>query len=187
MPAVEPRSDAPGAPSRRAPGRSARVSAVISDLVAGVAQRSGFDLEDLSVVVAGRRKIVRVVVDSDSGVDLDDIAQLSREISTALDDSGDDLIDGAYQLEVSSPGIDRPLTEQRHWRRAAGRLVKVEVAGNPLVGRVVSADAGGVVVSVDGDSRTIDWAQLGAGHVQVEFNREGSDGRAAGQTGEAQT
>jgi ribosome maturation factor RimP len=74
-------------------------------------------------------------------------------------------------LEVSSPGVDRPLTEPRHWRRALGRLVKTEVASRQLVGRVDSVDGTGVSFDVDGAARHIAWSELGRGRVQVEFNR----------------
>jgi ribosome maturation factor RimP len=75
-------------------------------------------------------------------------------------------------LEVSSPGVDRPLTEARHWRRAAGRLVSVPVAERGTVtGRVLRADDGGVVLEVAGEERKFGYGELGKGSVQVEFNR----------------
>ena len=84
------------------------------------------DLESVRVSVAGRRRLLRVVVDSDHGVSLDDAADVSRDVSAALLDATDVIGDVPYTLEVSSPGVDRPLTEPRHWRRAAGRLVRVK-------------------------------------------------------------
>jgi ribosome maturation factor RimP len=75
-------------------------------------------------------------------------------------------------LEVSSPGVDRPLTEPRHWRRAVGRLVKVEADGRPVTGRVVEVDDAGVILEPEGgERRPVAWAALGRGRVQVEFNR----------------
>ena len=89
-----------------------------------------------------------MVVDSDHGVSLDDAAEVSREMSAALD-ATNVLGDVPYTLEVSSPGVDRPLTEPRHWRRAAGRLVRVKVTGEGTVqGRVLAADADGVTLDV---------------------------------------
>ncbi len=79
------------------------------------------DLEGIRVTAAGRRQVLRVVVDADGGVSLDDIALASRELSVKLDNSAE-MGEQPYTLEVSSPGVDRPLTQPRHWRRAIGRL-----------------------------------------------------------------
>ena len=137
---------------------------------------AGYDLEDVSVSAAGRRSVVRVFVDADGGIDLDAVAVVSRVVSDALDErdadfGGAGLLGGAYVLEVSSPGVDRPLTDPRHWRRATGRLVSVEVAGKPVTGRVAACDDTGVTLDVEGAARQVPWAQLGRGRVQVEFNR----------------
>jgi ribosome maturation factor RimP len=139
------------------------------------------DLESVRVTAAGRRRLLRVVVDSDRGVSLDDAAAVSRELSAALDALAV-MGDHAYTLEVSSPGVDRPLTDPRHWRRAVGRLVQVTVtdpadsrpvtgrpvtapavtgpavngrpvAGQPVTGRIVSADADGVTLDVSDDPK----------------------------------
>ena len=128
--------------------------------------------------------------DADGGVSLDKIADVSREVSGRLDTSGV-MGEIPYTLEVSSPGIDRPLTEPRHWRRALGRLVSVPLTttdGNaspgdttvarpaPTVqGRVLVADAAGVTLDVDGDRAEFDYADLGPGRVQVEFGRVAED------------
>ena len=140
-----------------------------------VVTAAGYDLEDVSVTAAGRRSVVRVIVDRDGGVDLDAVADVSRAISETLDDA-DVMGTAPYVLEVSSPGVDRPLTEPRHWRRAIGRLVRVAVSeSGQMTGRVVEADDDKVVVDVDGDARTVAHTDLGPGHVQVEFSREGGD------------
>jgi ribosome maturation factor RimP len=78
--------------------------------------------------------------------------------------------DFPYTLEVSSPGVDRPLTDPRHWRRAVGRLVQVAVADSGAVsGRIVAADSAGVTLDVEGERRRFDYTALGAGAIQVEF------------------
>jgi ribosome maturation factor RimP len=139
-------------------------------VVEPVVGEAGYDLEDLTISRAGRRFVVRVVVDKDGGLDLDAVADMSRAVSAALDaveESGDELVSGEYQLEVSSPGVDRPLTLPRHWRRNIGRLVKV----GPLTGRVVGVDDAGVMLDVAGERTAIAHGDLGAGRVQVEFNR----------------
>ena len=143
----------------------------LAELIRPVVSAAGMDLESVRVTMAGRRRLLRVVVDSDHGVSLDDAADVSREVSATLD-ATDVLGDVPYTLEVSSPGVDRPLTEPRHWRRAAGRLVRVKTGtAGTVQGRVVAADAEGVTLDVEGAARRFGYGDLGAGAVQVEFGR----------------
>jgi ribosome maturation factor RimP len=143
----------------------------IAGLIEPVIAAAGMDLESVRVTVAGRRRLLRVVVDSDHGVSLDDAADISREVSAALD-AANALGEMPYTLEVSSPGVDRPLTTQSHWRRAAGRLVRVKVAGEGSVeGRVVLADSDGVTLEMAGGKRRFGYGDLGPGAIQVEFGR----------------
>jgi ribosome maturation factor RimP len=148
----------------------------LAGLIEPVVTAAGLDLETVRVTVAGRRRLLRIVVDSDHGVSLDDAADVSREISAVLD-AGNALGDVPYTLEVSSPGVDRPLTEPRHWRRARGRLVRVKVTGEGAVeGRVLAADDDGVTLGIvsgnsAGGERRFPHADMGAGSVQVEFGR----------------
>src|SRR6202041_124242 len=122
-------------PARRgeAPAAPPRTPGVLEPVV----RSAGVDLESVKVAAAGRRRLLRIVVDADRRPSLDDIAELSRSLSKELDDSGV-MGEAAYTLEVSSPGVDRPLTEARHWRRARGRLVRVPLApgapGHPRTG-----------------------------------------------------
>jgi ribosome maturation factor RimP len=149
-----------------------RLAAVVEPLVSA----AGYDLEEITVSPAGRRRLVRVVVDADAGVSLDDVAEVSRVISAALDEQDGAVGAAPYVLEVSSPGIDRPLRSARHWRRAAGRLVEVSVRDRgPVTGRVRSADEAGVVLDVDGAEQAYGYDVLGPGRVQVEFSREEGD------------
>jgi len=151
---------------------------------------AGYDLEELVVTPAGRRSVVRVVVDREGGVTLDDIAEISRTVSEVLDANDDGMGRTPYVLEVSSPGVDRPLTEPRHWRRNTGRLVTVAVgpAGQTteVTGRVTAVDDVGVTLAVEAQGkpgakkrpptpRQVPWAELGNGRVQVEFGRPGAD------------
>jgi ribosome maturation factor RimP len=142
------------------------VRAVIEPVVTA----AGYDLEDITVARAGRRHVVRVLVDTDGGISLDDVAIVSRAISTALDaaeEGGAEVVAGEYQLEVGSPGVDRPLTLPRHWRRNRGRLVAV----NGLTGRVIEAGDDGIVLDVDGTPHALRYDELGPGRVQIEFKR----------------
>jgi ribosome maturation factor RimP len=164
-----------------APRRS-RLRAVVEPVVAA----AGYDLEDVSISRVGRRHIVRVVVDGDRGMSLDAVAEVSRAVSGALDDaeaSTGELVVGEYQLEVSSPGVDRPLTLPRHWRRNIARLVKVAVRGGAgatvaggvadrqIVARVLAADDERVVLDIEGERVEWTYTDLGPGRVQVEFSR----------------
>ncbi|MEV1289988.1 ribosome maturation factor RimP [Micromonospora sp. NPDC049679] len=150
--------------------RRAQLRAVIEPAVTAV----GYEVEDVSVSRAGRRHVVRVIVDADGGINLDAVADVSRAVSAALDaaeERGGELVAGEYQLEVSSPGVDRPLTLPRHWRRNVGRLVKVAAGQRQVTGRVTSADDDRVALDVDGAVQEWVYADLGPGRVQVEFNR----------------
>ncbi len=137
-----------------------RVRAAIEPPLAG----AGFDVEDVVVRAAGRRQLVQVVVDRDGGISLDDVAEASRLASAALDD--DDPVRGAYVLEVTSPGIDRPLTAPRHWRRNVSRKVDVRLAdGTHLTGRITAADDDGA----DVDGTRVPYSEIAKAKVEVEF------------------
>ncbi|ACZ85099.1 ribosome maturation factor RimP [Streptosporangium roseum] len=151
-------------------------------LLEPVVGAEGLDLEDVTVTPAGKRRLLRVVVDRDGGVSLDDVAEVSLAVSATLD--ADDAMGATpYVLEVSSPGVDRPLTEPRHWRRAVKRLVKADLRdGTSVEGRIVATDETGVELDIAGAPRRIDYEDLTRGRVQVEFRRlddaedDGEDG-----------
>jgi len=135
----------PGAPAR--PTRDTAVTELTRLLGPAVAE-AGLDLEEVDVRPAGRRRLVKIVVDGDDGVGLDDVARVS-EIASRLLDESDVMGTSPYVLEVTSPGVDRPLTEPRHWRRAVGRLVVAPLAeGGQVEGRVVAADDEAVEIDV---------------------------------------
>ena len=144
-----------------------RVRAVIEPALTG----AGFDVEDVAVRAAGQRQLVQVVVDKDGGLTLDDVADATRVVSGALDDA--DPLRGAYVLEVTSPGVDRPLTEPRHWRRNVSRLVDVRrTDGSRVLGRVQAADDDGVELLVHVDEQVrVAFADVAKATVQVEFSR----------------
>jgi ribosome maturation factor RimP len=180
--------------SRRAEARPERHRALarpeeLTALLEPVVSATGLELDSVRISRAGSRRVLRVVVDAETGVDMDDIARVSRAVAAEID-GRDAMGPGSYTLEVSSPGVDRPLTEQRHWRRARGRLVRVSVKdfgprttnapappstgerpvkGDTVEGRVVAATADGVTLDVDGSKHEISYADLGPGQVQVEF------------------
>ena len=140
-------------------------------LLAPVVEAQGLDLEDVVVTQAGKRRQLRVVVDQDGGISLDTVAAVSTAVAAQLDDS--DAMGGSpYVLEVTSPGVDRPLTAPRHWRRNRTRLVKVATAeATALEGRLVEVDDDGIGVESDGVVTRLAWDRVASGRVQVEFNR----------------
>ena len=103
---------------------------------------------------------------------MDDIADATREVSRVLDET-DLMGQQAYTLEVSSPGVDRPLTLPRHWRRNTGRLVKVRLRdGEPTTGRIRATDDAGAVLDVDGTARRLEYAEVLKAKIQIEFKKE---------------
>ena len=167
-------------PRSPAAGGSPEIEDKIADVIGPVIAAAGMDLESVRVSAAGRRRLLRVVVDSDRGVSLDDAAAVSRKLSAALD-AAPVMGDFPYTLEVSSPGVDRPLTDPRHWRRAVGRLVQVTAAdAGPISGRVLAANSDGVTLDVAGDHRRFGYAALGAGAIQVEFGHPQTELGATG-------
>jgi ribosome maturation factor RimP len=134
----------------------------------------GLDVEAVEITPAGRRRIVRVAVDKDGGVTLDDVADATREVNRVLDDS-DVMGEQPYTLEVTSRGVDRPLTLPRHWRRNRSRLVKVTPReGGVFTGRLLESDEDGATLDVKGARRRIAYADVDRALVQIEFNRPGS-------------
>jgi ribosome maturation factor RimP len=153
----------------------------------------GLVIEDIAVTPAGRRRLVRIYLDRDvstlaaddrspvAPLTLDEVADATREVSAALDAS-DAMGEQPYVLEVTSPGIDRPLTEPRHFRRNVGRLVALTGADDSvLTGRVVAADAEGVTVAVQASKgvepgeKKLRYAEIARAQVQVEFARAGDE------------
>jgi ribosome maturation factor RimP len=132
----------------------------------------GLDVEAVEVTPAGKRRVLRVAVDKDGGVTLDDVADATREVSRVLDES-DVMGEMPYTLEVTSRGVDRPLTLPRHWRRNEDRLVKVTRAdGSEVTGRITSSDDTAATLEVDGQRHEIAYADVAKALVQIEFNRK---------------
>jgi ribosome maturation factor RimP len=146
---------------------SSRISDALRDPLSGL----GLDLEAVELTPAGKKRMLRVAVDKDGGVTLDDIAEATRAVSEELDD--EDLMgEQAYTLEVTSRGVDRPLTEPRHWRRNHDRLVRVSLRdGSQVTGRVGTSDDTSVTLVVAGAAQRLAYADIAKALVQIEFNR----------------
>ena len=136
----------------------------------------GLDVEAVELTPAGKRRILRIAVDGDNGVTLDDVADATRTVSKVLDESPavqEALGEQPYTLEVTSRGVDRPLTLPRHWRRNTSRLVKVTTTdGQTVTGRIVGSGEDAVTLDVDGSRREVAYADVAKALVQVEFNRK---------------
>lgn len=148
----------------------------VRDIVAGPVAESDADLEEVSVKAAGRRRVVRIVVDTESGLSLDQAADINRAVSRALDES-DVMGERPYVLEVSSPGVSRPLTLPRHWRRNVGRLVRITFAGDgeAITGRVKAADERAAIVVVGDREVEAAFDSVARAVVQVEMKRGGGE------------
>jgi len=157
------------------PAPALKVRSVIEPIV----RAAGLVLEDVVVAAAGRRTVVRIVLDLDDdaigSLDLDTVGEVSREISAAVDVN--EPVRGAYTLEVSTPGTDRPLTELRHFRRARTRVVRlVMVDGSVNQGRLMDADADAYVLQDhDGSTTSVEPASVVRGHVEVELKHAHDD------------
>lgn len=153
----------------------------------------GLDVEAVELTPAGKRRVLRVALDADGGLTLDDVAAATKVIDGLLESDGPEgaaavMGEMPYTLEVTSRGVDRPLTLARHWRRNEGRLVKVvrstDDAGSAaeVVGRIGASDDAGVTLDVDGTDVRLEYPDIAKAWVQIEFNR-----KSAGHTGHGDT
>lgn len=147
------------------------IAAQLEPVVAEAVTAEGFDLEELDVQQAGRRRLVKVVVDADDGVGSDEISEISHAVSAVLDEH-EHVLAGSYTLEVTSPGAERPLTRPRHWLRARNRLVKIKLTGGTeLAARVGEADQEAVEVLARGELRRLAYGEIEHAVVEVEFQQ----------------
>ncbi|MGX1477832.1 UNVERIFIED_CONTAM: ribosome maturation factor RimP [Streptomyces canus] len=152
----------------------------LRELLEPLVTSQGLDLEEIAVDSVGRKRVLRVVVDSDTGADLDQIADVSRALSAKLDES-DAMGAGEYTLEVGTPGAERLLKEHRHYLRAVDRLVKFQLTeGGELVARILQVDDEGLDLEVPGvkgrkaTARRLAFSDFDKARVQVEFSRKDS-------------
>ncbi|WP_151775531.1 ribosome maturation factor RimP [Streptomyces abyssomicinicus] len=150
----------------------------LRELLEPLVTSQGLDLEEIEVEAVGRKRVLRVVVDSDTGADLDQVADVSRALSATLDET-DAMGEAEYTLEVGTPGAERALTEHRHYVRATGRLVRFQLAeGGELVARILEVDDEGLDLEVPGvkgrkaTTRRLAFPDVAKARVQVEFGRK---------------
>ncbi|WGL53754.1 ribosome maturation factor RimP [Nocardioides sp. BP30] len=147
-----------------------RIEAALADQLRAL----GLDIEAIELTPAGKRRVLRIAVDKDGGLTLDDVADATRTINEILDDPANASVMGElpYTLEVTSRGVDRPLTLPRHWRRNRGRLVKVTlVEGGAVTGRIGGSDEDKVTLEIEGEERPVAYADIAKALVQIEFKK----------------
>ncbi|KHL15857.1 ribosome maturation factor RimP [Mumia flava] len=127
---------------------------------------------DLDAVELSASRVLRVVVDADGGVSLDDLAEVTRAVSAKLDET-DVMGESRYTLEVTSRGVSRPLTLPRHWSRNAGRLVKVRLTdGTEVSGRIDGSDDAGAQIATEDGQRRIAYDDVKKAKIEPELKRK---------------
>ena len=138
----------------------------------------GIELDDVEILGGGQ--IVRVTVDSEESVGVDRLAELSRGISRLID--ADDPFTGAYTLEVSSPGLERKLTRQRHYEKSLGKQVRAktfrEIDGTKEhKGTITSTGEAGFTVDVDGHQREIPYDDVSSARTIFVWDKSARPGK----------
>ena len=150
----------------------------------------GFEIESLQIASIAKERIIRIVIDRDGGVSLDNVAQVSQRCSEILDTTESVANLDSYLLEVTSPGADRPLTLPKHWKRNIGRLVRFTFQNEEsLIGRIIAVSDGEVELSLEADREKLKgrktaqgplkkykFAEISKARIEIEFNRESQHG-----------
>ena len=146
-------------------GRKEEISAAITPALTAL----GFYLEDLNISSAGKRSLLTVIVDADRHLSLDEVTQATKAISEIVENIPA-LGTTPFTLEVTSPGVDRPLTKPRHWRKNINRLVKIILQdGKEIKGRIKSASE----ISATIDEVEISYADIKRANLEIEFKQVG--------------
>ncbi len=145
-----------------------RLESLVNDCVSAL----GLDVEAVELNAGGRRRVLRIALDADGGVGIDQITEATRALNEALD-SSDVMGPEPYTLEVTSRGVERPLTLPRHWRRNTGRLVRVALDDDTILdGRIGASDDIGVELTTKKDATHVAYDQIVTALVQTELNRK---------------
>ena len=151
----------------------------ISQLVTPAVEAQGFFLEEVQLVSPGKHRIVTCIVDGETSLNMDQVTGVSRAISELLDEAAF-MGDTPFTLEVTSPGVDRPLTQPRHFRKNVDRLLKVvKIDGDVVTGRICSSSDLDVTLTVVEKKETkevsINLSEIKRATVEIEFNRKDGD------------
>jgi len=146
-------------------GKKEEISAVITPALTSL----GFYLEDLNITSAGRRSLLTVIVDGDKHLSLDEVTVATKAISEIVENIPS-LGSTPFTLEVTSPGLDRPLTKPRHWRKNIDRLVKIVLLdGKEIKGRVKDATE----ISATVDEQVVKFSDIKRATLEIEFKQVG--------------
>jgi ribosome maturation factor RimP len=146
-------------------GKKEEISAAITPALSNL----GFYLEDVVITTAGRRSMITVIVDGDTHLSLDQVTQVTKAIGEIIE-SIQSLGQSPFTLEVTSPGLDRPLTKPRHWRKNINRLVKVVLLdGKEIKGRVRDSTQ----ISATIDEQVINLSEIKRATLEIEFKQVG--------------
>ena len=145
----------------------------LTELLNPAVTRAGFVLEEVSVTPVGKRRLISVVVDCENrNPSLDEVTVVSKEVSSILD-TYSQLGEMPFTLEVTTPGIDRPLTELRHWKKNIGRLVKITPnTGEKYVARIKEVLPREVVLEFKNQESKVQFSDIARAQIEVEFNRK---------------
>jgi len=145
----------------------------LTELLNPAVTRAGFVLEEVSVTPVGKRRLISVVVDCENrNPSLDEVTVVSKEVSSILD-TYSQLGEMPFTLEVTTPGIDRPLTELRHWKKNLGRLVKITPhLGEKYVARIKEVLPREVVLELKNQESKVHFSDIARAQIEVEFNRK---------------
>lgn len=148
----------------------------ISELVTPAVSDQGFYLEDVHVATPGSHRIVTCIVDGDTSLNLDQVTSVSRVISELLDEAAF-MGETPFTLEVTSPGVDRPLTQPRHFAKNIDRLLKIiKLDGSEVTGRILSNTDQDVTLTVtvkkESIEQTVSLSEIKRAVVEIEFNRK---------------
>ncbi len=145
----------------------------LTELLGPVISRAGFVLEEITVTPVGKRRLVAVVIDrEESNPSLDEVTVLSKEVSAILDNYSQ-MGEMPFTLEVTTPGIDKPLVLPRHWKKNIGRLVKITpTQGEKYIARIQSFADNKVTLESKNESSVISLSDIAKAQIEVEFNRK---------------
>lgn len=145
----------------------------LTELLNPAVTRAGFVLEEVSVTPVGKRRLISVVVDCENrNPSLDEVTVVSKEVSSILD-TYSQLGEMPFTLEVTTPGIDRPLTELRHWKKNIGRLVKITPnTAEKYVARIKEVLPREVVLELKNQESKVQFSDITRAQIEVEFNRK---------------
>ena len=146
-------------------GKKEEISAAITPALSDL----GFYLEDITITSAGRRSMLTVIVDGDTHLSLDQVTVATKAISEIVENI-QSLGQAPFTLEVTSPGLDRPLTKPRHWRKNIDRLVKIVLLdGKEIKGRVKDATE----ISATVDEQVVEFSDIKRATLEIEFKQVG--------------